>query len=835
MRRDVQVGLWVIAWVSLLVAGCTTGFELQTRPADVPTDRGVAVDQGADAGPAMDAPDDVPTDTPPVDVPVPGCREPGDRCCADAMRGAFCTAGLVCSEGYCARCPGALFACGNACVDLQTSGRHCGSCGAACADGQRCVGGSCVADCPASAAVCDSRCVNLQEDSLNCGACGRACAPTGVNTLSRCRAGACQVSCQVGFDDCDNNPTNGCETDTRTSAAHCGACGQACAPNRAAGRCEAGACTLGTCNPGFANCDGMAANGCEVDLARDRGHCGACNRACGTMQACEASVCVASACLPGTAECVPGDPACETSTNTSVTNCGACGRTCAFANALAVCESGTCRLDACLPGFFDCDAVAANGCERRVANDLMNCGACGNVCAAPNGTPFCRGGSCHIDSCNEGFLDCDGLVANGCEVDSRTSLSHCGGCGQACAAPNVVPVCSAGRCGIASCAPGFRDCDDNGPNGCEVNVNTDPLNCGRCGSYCAFANAASSCAGGACVLGACSAGYANCDGVAGNGCETDTRANTSHCGGCGQACSFANATATCTGGACGLGVCATNYGNCDNNPANGCETDTRSSGAHCGACGRACAAGNICSNGTCVLSCPPGQTVCAGACVDLNTNVNHCRACGNVCTAGAHQTAGCASGTCVRRCEDNYADCDNSPANGCEVHLPTDSTHCGECRVSCENPPNAAGYCDNGTCGYLCQRTYGDCDGNSSNGCEAAFETSMAHCGGCNQVCPAASTLRLHLTASACTEGRCMLTCDTNWADCDNDVSNGCEQSLFDTTHCGSCNNVCSTVVGGDTAVCCRPVRMVSPACCVRNLGQIICPGGIRLDDSTCR
>lgn len=169
------------AW-AVALAGCTTEFELQRR-VDAGAEAAVSSDLGVDAG-LPDAPADAPSDAA-VDAP-PGCREPGDRCCPEAMRGPYCTAGLVCSEGFCARCPGTLFACGNACVDLQTSTRHCSACGAGCADGQRCVNGGCVTDCSASTTACGGRCVDLSTDAANCGACGRRC-----TTGQACNAGAC--------------------------------------------------------------------------------------------------------------------------------------------------------------------------------------------------------------------------------------------------------------------------------------------------------------------------------------------------------------------------------------------------------------------------------------------------------------------------------------------------------------------------------------------------------------------------------------------------------------------------------------------------------------------
>ena len=45
--------------------------------------------------------------------------------------------------------------------------------------------------------------------------------------------------------------------------------------------------------------------------------------------------------------------------------------------------------------------------------------------------------------------------------------------------------------------------------------------------------------------------------------------------------------------------------------------DTTSDPAHCGRCGRACAAGEVCNEGHCASFCTGGRTNCYGACVDL--------------------------------------------------------------------------------------------------------------------------------------------------------------------------------------------------------------------------
>lgn len=52
-------------------------------------------------------------------------------------------------------------------------------------------------------------------------------------------------------------------------------------------------------------------------------------------------------------------------------------------------------------------------------------------------------------------------------------------------------------------------------------------------------------------------------------------------------------------GACGVGACQNGRGDCDGDPTNGCEVDLRSAPLHCGACGAACAAGEVCDKGAC--------------------------------------------------------------------------------------------------------------------------------------------------------------------------------------------------------------------------------------------
>ena len=272
---------------------------------------------------------------------------------------------------------------------------------------------------------------------------------------------------------------------------------------------------------------------------------------------------------------------------TDVANCGTCGNACANGTP---CIAGACG---CGAGQIVCGtkpAVCANP-----ATDVNNCGACGIACGTANGTAACTSGVCGIAGCNAGFGNCDNNPGNGCET-SLSTISNCGTCGLVCNFANAAPVCASGVCGISACNAGFGNCDNNPGNGCETSLSTIS-NCGTCGLVCNFANAAPVCASGVCGISACNAGFGNCDNNPANGCETGLN-TISNCGTCGLVCNFANAAPVCTAGVCGISACNSGFGNCDSNPANGCETSLNTI-SNCGTCGHACAVNQTCTAGVC--------------------------------------------------------------------------------------------------------------------------------------------------------------------------------------------------------------------------------------------
>jgi hypothetical protein len=76
-----------------------------------------------------------------------------------------------------------------------------------------------------------------------------------------------ETPCQPGYANCDGNPANGCEVNITEDADHCGACGTSCQDQaNATGVCVAGTCGT-ACPVGTYDCDGDPANGCESTYA----------------------------------------------------------------------------------------------------------------------------------------------------------------------------------------------------------------------------------------------------------------------------------------------------------------------------------------------------------------------------------------------------------------------------------------------------------------------------------------------------------------------------------------------------------------------------------------
>lgn len=162
--------------------------------------------------------------------------------------------------------------------------------------------------------------------------------------------------------------------------------------------------------------------------------------------------------------------------------------------------------------------------------------------------------------------------------------------------------------------------------------------------------------------------------------------------GCGSgfACLPPHAVPKCNGASCAIDHCEPNWADCDNNTANGCETDLRLP-ASCKTCGNVCAGGAVCTPSGCASTCSAGTTECSssGSCVNLDTTAEHCGICSFSCSSGQ----ACSGGSCVASCD---PDVPNPLACG---------SSCQSCDANVQNGVAAA--CVSGQCQVLCAAGWG--------------------------------------------------------------------------------------------------------------------------------
>jgi len=201
----------------------------------------------------------------------------------------------------------------------------------------------------------------------------------------------------------------------------------------------------------------------------------------------------------------------------------------------------------CPAGFVECDGNPDTVCETDTSTNLAHCGMCNNACAAAvDANIECVAGKCSITSCNNGRGNCDNFYDNGCETSPSTSFEHCGTCGNSCEAPDAITACVASSCQLAQCVAGKLDCDKDPKTGCEVDPTSNVDHCSACGMACTTPNGTMECLASTCSFVACNTNFDDCNGLKADGCEVDLMTNPYNCGAC---------KVQCGGGACNAGVC----------------------------------------------------------------------------------------------------------------------------------------------------------------------------------------------------------------------------------------------------------------------------------------
>ena len=503
-----------------------------------------------------------------------------NKICPDLNGDPSCVAGLceiTCTTGF-EDCDDKR---DNGCeINTATNSKNCGVCAKVCpaAAGYSayCKASECGQTlCAAGKGDCNGDPVDgcettTSNDVNNCGGCGVKC--EAVNANVACVNSQCVISsCQGSYADCDKATANGfktgCEVDTNLDTNHCGGCGKLCTIANGTPKCDAGSCEIKTCSGTYDDCDGDPKTGCEVNLALNTKNCGGCGangKDCGTYyphatSTCSGSACVAPTCAANYAHCTgPITNGCETNTSSDSGNCGGCGTVCETAGAHVTsndCVSGQCD-PKCSGVYLSCDGKKPNGCEADSSTDENNCNACGTICSSAASAHVvsndCLSGGCN-PVCSGTYKDCDTSRTNGCEVDTATSASNCGGCGTAfacstaAAAHVTTNACSGSACNPV-CNGLYDDCDASRFNGCEKDVSADVNNCGSCGAVCGklHASGGTACGTGKCNP-SCDTGWAKCTATDTSGCSTQL-GTTSNCSKCAEACS--GGTPFCDPGGC---------------------------------------------------------------------------------------------------------------------------------------------------------------------------------------------------------------------------------------------------------------------------------------------
>jgi hypothetical protein len=330
----------------------------------------------------------------------------------------------------------------------------------------------------------------------------------------------------------------------------------------------------------------------------------------------ELLLCVGTQCLAPYATCSKTPSfLCGTNLKTDPANCGACGNSCQGfegVNLSSRCIDGACAFECMIKSgpmgeaheFRNCNGVLDDGCEVNVSFDPANCGVCGNACAPGE---RCINGKC---GCTAGKIDCNGRC-----TDPRFDDNNCSACGiqcdwkpeGACAEmpPNTYYGCALSECDRLKCRSPFRDCNVDlkkgcASDGCEVNTQNDPMNCGGCGIQCGAGQECRDDGNGPQCLDTCEkAGLTECP----YGCA-DLVGDKYNCGACGNFCPNprANEQTSCRKGLCEKS-CLPGFADCNGDPTDGCEVDLKTHPANCGACGNQCdyGAGQPCIEGKCLM------------------------------------------------------------------------------------------------------------------------------------------------------------------------------------------------------------------------------------------
>lgn len=167
----------------------------------------------------------------------------------------------------------------------------------------------------------------------------------------------------------------------------------------------------------------------------------------------------------------------------------------------------------------------------------------------------------------------------------------------------------------------------------------------------------------------------------------------------------------------------------------GVDAGSAGAGAVAGTGGAAGVAGTSGAAGDAGGNCGPSEKRCGQDCVSLDDPATGCAASNCDPCVFPHADAVCNAGACaLGACKPLWGNCNQTVADGCELDLSSDLANCGACGQTCESPAATAA-CIAGKCSLQCVDGFADCDGNLSNGCEIDAKYDPNNCGACGHVC----------------------------------------------------------------------------------------------------
>jgi hypothetical protein len=197
---------------------------------------------------------------------------------------------------------------------------------------------------------------------------------------------------------------------------NCGSCGTQCNLPNAVPACASRSCMIAACNAGFADCNQVVADGCEVSLSSPS-NCGGCGNSCG-----------AAACVSGTCTTCSPSAATKQAFDGSMTGCGAPGTPASI-------------------GYGTRASLCAASCHVCTAAEWMN----HHGTIAPTSTYWT----------GDTALNFVGGSSNNCSVSTTAGSNVCTG-GSMLVCPNG-GHCQVTGCGLDATTPQFF-------GGCSTNV-----------------------------------------------------------------------------------------------------------------------------------------------------------------------------------------------------------------------------------------------------------------------------------------------------------------------------------------------------------------------------